>query len=260
MQSKRVQPKAITAREAMYPVDLHMHTIASTHAYSTVHEYISEAVKKGLKLIAITDHGPEMVDAPHAFHFTNMRILPRLVNGVAVLRGIEANIRPDGTTDCSEKMRASLDLIIAGFHKQVFAPANIVAHTDALLSVMASGHVHIISHPGNPEYPIDIKSIVVAAKQYNVALEVNNASFIYSRKGSLPHCIKIIETVRDEGGFLSLGTDSHSAFSLGDFAECQKLIELTEFPQDRILNISPRRVLDFLQSKGMDEIYAFRHL
>lgn len=244
----------------MYPVDLHMHTIASTHAYSTIHDYISEAVNKDLKLIAITDHGPEMVDAPHAFHFSNMRILPRIVDGVGILRGIEANIRPDGHTDCTEKMRASLDLIIAGFHKQVFAPANIVAHTDALLSVIASGHVHIISHPGNPEYPIDIHSVVVAAKHYNVALEVNNASFIHSRKGSLPNCLKIIEAVRDEGGLLSLGTDSHSAFSLGDFTECQRLIERAEFPQERILNVTPRRILDFLQSKGMAEIKAFSHL
>ncbi|WP_300004420.1 phosphatase [uncultured Cedecea sp.] len=244
----------------MYPVDLHMHTIASTHAYSTVHDYISEAVKKDLKLIAITDHGPEMVDAPHAFHFTNMRILPRWVNGVGILRGIEANIRPDGMTDCTEKMRASLDVIIAGFHKQVFAPATLVAHTDALLSVISSGHVHIISHPGNPEYPIDIKSVVAAAKQYNVALEVNNASFIHSRKGSLSNCLKIIETVRDEGGLLSLGTDSHSAFSLGDFTECQRLIARTEFPQDRILNVTARRVLNFLQSRGMAEIKEFSQL
>ena len=43
----------------MYPVDLHMHTVASTHAYSTLHDYIAEAKRKGIKLFAITDHGPE---------------------------------------------------------------------------------------------------------------------------------------------------------------------------------------------------------
>lgn len=41
----------------MYPVDLHMHTVASTHAYSTLHDYIAEAKRKGIKLFAITDHG-----------------------------------------------------------------------------------------------------------------------------------------------------------------------------------------------------------
>jgi putative hydrolase len=44
----------------MFPVDLHMHTVASTHAYSTLHDYIDEAQQKGIKLFAITDHGPDM--------------------------------------------------------------------------------------------------------------------------------------------------------------------------------------------------------
>ncbi len=39
----------------MYPVDLHMHTVASTHAYSTLSDYIAEAKRKGIKLFAITD-------------------------------------------------------------------------------------------------------------------------------------------------------------------------------------------------------------
>ncbi len=53
----------------MYPVDLHMHTVASTHAYSTLSDYIAEARRKGIKLFAITDHGPDMADAPHHWHF-----------------------------------------------------------------------------------------------------------------------------------------------------------------------------------------------
>lgn len=38
----------------MYPVDLHMHTVASTHAYSTLSDYIAQAKQKGIKLFAIT--------------------------------------------------------------------------------------------------------------------------------------------------------------------------------------------------------------
>lgn len=243
----------------MYPVDLHMHTIASTHAYSTVHDYIAAAVRQKLSLIAITDHGPEMVDAPHEFHFNNLRVLPRVVDGVGILRGIEANIKAGGQTDCSEKTRACLDLVIAGFHKQVFAPADVVTHTDALIAAIASGKVHIISHPGNPEYPIDIPAVVEAAKACHVALEINNASFVHSRKGSKPNCLKIVSAVAEAGGIISLGSDSHSAFSLGNFDECQKIIDETGFPASHILNISPRRVLEFLESRGaprIEEIYA----
>lgn len=31
----------------MYPVDLHMHTVASTHAYSTLSDYIARGQTKG---------------------------------------------------------------------------------------------------------------------------------------------------------------------------------------------------------------------
>ena len=37
-----------------YPVDLHMHTVASTHAYSTLHDYIDEAAEKGIKPVSYT--------------------------------------------------------------------------------------------------------------------------------------------------------------------------------------------------------------
>lgn len=45
--------------------DTHAHTVASTHAFSTVDEYFKEAAEKGLQLFSITDHGPDMPDAPH---------------------------------------------------------------------------------------------------------------------------------------------------------------------------------------------------
>jgi putative hydrolase len=57
-----------------------------------------------------------MADAPHYWHFVNMRIWPRLVEGVGILRGIEANIKnTQGEIDCTGPMLNSLDLIIAGF-------------------------------------------------------------------------------------------------------------------------------------------------
>ena len=69
----------------MYPVDLHAHTVASAHAYSTVSDYFAVAKEKGIKLFAITDHGPDMADAPHRWHFLNMKVIPRIVDGVGIL-------------------------------------------------------------------------------------------------------------------------------------------------------------------------------
>lgn len=242
----------------MYPVDLHMHTVASTHAYSTLHDYIAEAKRKGIKLFAITDHGPDMADAPHYWHFVNMRIWPRIVEGVGILRGIEANIKNiAGEIDCTGPMLTSLDFIIAGFHEPVFAPQDKETHTQAMIAAMASGNVHMISHPGNPKFPVDIPAIAAAAAKYQVALEINNSSFVSSRVGSEQNCQAIAAAARDAGGWLALGSDSHTAFTLGEFTECQKILDAVDFPQDRILNVTPRRFLNFLESRGMPSIPEF---
>ncbi len=239
----------------MYPVDLHMHTVASTHAYSTLHDYIAEAKRKGIKLFAITDHGPDMADAPHHWHFMNMRVWPRLVEGIGILRGIEANIKNQaGDIDCTGPMLDAIDLIIAGFHEPVFAPQGQAANTEAVIAAMAQGDVHIISHPGNPKYPIDIPAVAAAAAKYQVALELNNSSFTHSRKGSEENCRAIAAAVRDAGGWLALGSDSHVAFSLGGFEHCERIIEQVQFPQERILNVSPRRLLNFLEQRGKPAI------
>lgn len=161
----------------MYPVDLHMHTVASTHAYSTLSDYIARAKQKGIKLLR-SPIMADMEDAPHHWHFINMRIWPRVVDGVGILRGIEANIKNvDGEIDCSGKMFDSLDLIIAGFHEPVFAPHDKATNTQAMIATIASGNVHIISHPGNPKYEIDVKAVAEAAAKHQVALEINNSSF-----------------------------------------------------------------------------------
>ena len=40
--------------------DLHTHTIASGHAYSTINEIAAEAARRQLRLIGMTDHGPAL--------------------------------------------------------------------------------------------------------------------------------------------------------------------------------------------------------
>ena len=39
-----------------FTLDLHTHTVASGHAYSTVQEMAKAAADKGLKLLGITEH------------------------------------------------------------------------------------------------------------------------------------------------------------------------------------------------------------
>ncbi|ELI6418716.1 TPA: PHP domain-containing protein, partial [Aeromonas salmonicida subsp. salmonicida] len=108
-----------------YTVDTHTHTVASTHAYSTIHDYLPIARARGIKLFATTDHGPDMADAPHFWHFVNLHVLPRVVDGVGILRGIEANIKNiDGEIDFPVRYESRLDMIMAGFHEPVFPPCD----------------------------------------------------------------------------------------------------------------------------------------
>lgn len=242
----------------MYPVDLHAHTIASTHAYSTVSEYFQEAKRKGIKLFAITDHGPDMDDAPHEWHFSNLPVIPRIVDDVGILYGIEANIKNiKGETDCSEKMASKLDIVLAGFHDPVMKSLGLADNTKALIATINSGLVQVITHPGNPKYPIDIKAVAKAAANSNVALEMNNSSFIHSRVGSEKNCIEIAKAVKEVGGFIALGSDSHIASSLGNFDRVLDVLAQIEFPHERILNKTPQRLLEFLQSHGKKYIPEF---
>lgn len=39
-------------------LDVHTHTVASGHAYSSLQEMAQAAADKGLKILGITEHGP----------------------------------------------------------------------------------------------------------------------------------------------------------------------------------------------------------
>lgn len=241
-----------------YPVDIHCHTVASTHAYSTVHDYFAVAKQKQMALFAITDHGPEMADAPHFWHFVNMRVLPRVYQGIGLLRGIEANIKNTaGEIDFFGDYLTQLDIVLAGFHEPVWQPSTCEQHTQAMVNAIKSGHVDVISHPGNPSYPIDIETVVKAAAEYEVALEVNNSSFICSRTGSKDNCIELVKLAKQYDAPIVMGSDSHVAFTLGGFEQSLAIIEQAQYPVEKLINRSPQALLAFLAERGHQAIPEF---
>ena len=78
--------------------DLHTHTNVTDHAFSTLTEMVQAAHDMGLKAIAITNHGPTNPDGPHEWHFSNLNLVPRKMNGVTVIRGIEFDIHRAAST------------------------------------------------------------------------------------------------------------------------------------------------------------------
>lgn len=233
--------------------DTHSHTVASTHAYSTVHDYISSAKANGLQLFSMTDHAPMMSDAPHMWHFGNMHIIPRVVDNIAILRGIEANILnqdfqqiANRNVDLPDALLPYLDFAIASFHEPVFPPSGIKENTKALIKSIESGVIQIIGHPGNPNYPIDQDEVVRAAKDNNVLLEINNSSFSHSRQGSAPFCASLIELVDKHGARISLGSDAHISFQVGIFDHAIEKLNALQFNEKNIVSKTPQRFLAFL--------------
>ena len=73
-------------------MDLHTHTLASGHAYSTLKENLEEAKKMGLKVLGTSEHARMMPGTAPLIYFQNFKVIPKEVDGVRLVNGIEANI------------------------------------------------------------------------------------------------------------------------------------------------------------------------
>jgi len=232
-----------------FVLDTHCHTVASGHAYSTVQEIAKEASNRGLELIAITDHAETLPGGAHLFHFHNLIVIPRKLYGVEILRGAEVNILDfEGHVDLEEETLEHLDIVIASFHPPCITPGNIVENTNALIKVIQNPHIDIIVHPGDPRYPIDIKAVVEAAKEYGTLLEINNTSLKPDsfRAGGTDTVRDIIkECIRKDMPFI-IGSDAHISFDVGNFNHVEKLIEELEVPEHLIVNTSVDLLKSFL--------------
>lgn len=235
-------------RLSEHEVDSHTHTISSGHAYSTLEENVVAAAARGLKLLAMTDHGPAMPDAPHVWYFSNLIVIPRIMHGVGILRGIEANIiNYKGEVDVDDEVLRHLDIVLGSLHEPVIPPATSAMHTDAVVRAMASGKIDVFGHGGNPSFPIDVEEVAKAAAHYKVLVEINNSSFTTSRAGSVKQCAALAEAVARHDGYLTFGTDAHIAARVGVVDQCIALVESVGFPPDRIISSKGSRFLAFLK-------------
>ncbi|SHJ92092.1 phosphatase [Tepidibacter formicigenes] len=244
-----------------FELDTHTHTIASGHAYSTVHDLAREAKNIGLKMFALTDHGPAMPGGPHIYHIGNQKVIPRIIDGVFILRGVEANIIDyDGSLDIPEEYLKELDLVIASLHDVCIKPGTKEENTNALINAMENRYVDIIAHPGNPVFPIDEEKLLKAAKENNVLIEINNSSFGKSRPGSKDNCIKIAKMAKEMNVKLSVGSDTHISFQLGKFNYIEEIFEDINMPEDLIINTSIHKLINYLEEKGKKNIKDFKEL
>lgn len=233
--------------------DLHVHTVASGHAYSTVEEITKGAAKRGLKMVALTDHGPALPGGAHRYHFWNLRIMPAELNGVHILKGIEANVtNANGDLDLPEDYLEPLELVHAGFHPNCgYVSGSVAQNTEALCRAMDNPLLDFIVHPGNAKFPIDPETLVEAAVEKGIPIEINNSSFLptTSRPEAYDYDLTIAELIREKRSHVIISSDAHIYTQVGVFDQALELVALAGITEDQIVNTSAQKVQDYLASR-----------
>ena len=230
-------------------IDMHTHTVASGHAYSTIHENIQFAKKHGMKFLGTSDHGSTMTGGPAEYFFHNLKVVPREMDGVKILRGMEANILDvNGNIDeIDSKALDGLDYLIASLHIVCIEPSTKEDNTMAILNVMDKEKVKIIGHPDDARYELDYEAIVKKAKEKNILLEVNNSSLSpnTSREGARENILKYLELCKEYGVRIIMGTDSHICYDIGVFQYAEAIIEEANFPKELVINYWEDQIIEF---------------
>jgi len=233
-------------------LDSHTHTLASGHAYSTILENAQVAADKGLSLLAITDHAPGMIGSPTKAHFYNFKVLDRVLHGVEMLYGIEADIIDfDGKISMEQEVLSRMDIGIASFHEIVFRSGSKAENTRAYLGAMQTPGIAVIGHPDDGRISLDYEALVVEAKRVGVLLEVNNSSLSpgHHRQNAWENYKEILKLSEKHGALITLGSDAHFATAVGELDSALRLLEELQFPEELVVNTDPARFKEILAKR-----------
>ncbi|MCP1110737.1 putative hydrolase [Lachnospiraceae bacterium PF1-21] len=228
-------------------IDTHTHTLASGHAYSSMREMAAAAKRNGLKGIAITDHAPQMPGGPHLFYFQNLKVVPEMMEGVLVLKGVELNIMDSaGTLDLDNNLLKTLDIRIASMHVPCYnGELSKEVITDTYIKVMNNPEVDIIGHPDDSRFPIDYLRLALAAKETGTLLEVNNSSLDPRsfRENGQENITTLLKACMEVGAMITVGTDAHMDVDAGINNHALKKLEEVGFPEELVANSSLDKLL-----------------
>lgn len=232
--------------------DLHTHTIASGHAYSTLLENISAAKARGLLAYGFSDHTERMPGTMGNMWFENFKVVPREIDKMKILCGAEVNIyNREGHFDLSEKYCRRMDYIIASLHSPCFDSISEKENTDTLIAAMKNPYVTVIGHPDDGRYPVEYERLAAAAIEHGVLLELNNSSLrpLCTRVNGAENARKLLLACKKLGARIIVNTDSHISFDIGRFDEAIALLNEVDFPEELIANCSIQR-LDWVMNKN----------
>ena len=222
-------------------LEMHTHTLASGHAFSTLQEMAHAASDKGLKLLGITEHTPGIPGTCDLIYFRNLHVVPRQMYGIELMLGAEINILDkDGNIDADETLMKLLDLRIAGIHSLCFEPGTREENTQGMIRVIRHPYIQIISHPGDGTAQLDFEPIVLASKEWGTLLEINNSSLKPTRNkvDARDNNLEILRLCKQYEVPVILGSDAHISFDIANYGYLYPLLQETEFPEALIVNRS----------------------
>ena len=228
--------------------DIHMHTIVSGHAYGTIREMAAAAKEQDLKLIGITEHAPGIPGTMDPFYFKNLTAIPRVIHGVELLHGCEINVLSGGKLSLEQEYLKYLDYAIVGIHTQCYTDEGREKNTENLVECMKHKKVCFVSHPDDDHTPLDYEKLVQAAREYHVALEVNNSSLV--RKEQRLNCYSnyrtMLELCKEYRVPVIVNSDAHDPSWVGRFELAYKLLDEMRMDEELILNNNVKKLKDFI--------------
>lgn len=209
----------------------------SGHAFSTVEEMAAASQRRGLQGFVLTDHGPAIPSSAQPIYFQGLYMLPRILDGSRILRGVEANILDfAGSLDLRPSLLRKLDVVIASFHEIIRRPTTAADHTQAYLALAANPLVDILGHTGRGPYPFDIDAVVQACRDHGTLIEINNHTL--ARGNPQDQCRRIAAACKTHGVRIVVNSDAHFSRAVGEVASAMELLDSIDFPPDLIVNTS----------------------
>ena len=229
-------------RRSDYRGDLQMHSMWSDGSTS-LEALIEACMARKYAYCAITDHsyglpiarGVSMANLARQ-HREVDRLNLKYSGRFRMIKGIEANIRADGSVDMEPEELARLELVVASPHSALRTVAD---QTTRMIVAVTTPGVHILGHPrgrmfgSRPGVTADWDRVFDAAASCGVAIEIDgdpsrqDIDFTLARRAARAGCL------------LALDSDAHSPDQL-DYAEIALAhARLAAVPKSRVINTWP---------------------
>lgn len=155
--------------------DLHTHSTWSADGHNTIEEMARAAKARGYAYLAVTDHSHYLREGRFEQQLEEIEAVRKKIGRFRLLRGIEVNIRANGSLDVSDEDMAQCDWVVASLHSAFDRDP-----TERVLAAMENPHVDCIGHPTarkinrRPGADVDLDRVIAKALETGTALEINS--------------------------------------------------------------------------------------